>query len=56
MNEFDFQEEVVKEEKPIDFLKYLLKILRRWPFILLFSFSQPHLVYYIIDMQIRFIR
>ncbi|GAB3340965.1 tyrosine-protein kinase domain-containing protein [Marivirga atlantica] len=36
MNEFDFQEEVVKEEKPIDFLKYLLKILRRWPFILLF--------------------
>ena len=36
MNGFDFQEEVVKEEKPIDFLKYLLKILRRWPLIILF--------------------
>jgi capsular exopolysaccharide synthesis family protein len=36
MNGFDFQDEAVKEEKPIDFLKYLLKILRRWPFIILF--------------------
>ncbi len=36
MNGFDFQDELVKEEKPINFLKYLLKILRRWPFIILF--------------------
>jgi len=36
MNGFDFQEEALKEEKPINFLKYLLKILRRWPFIILF--------------------
>ncbi|WMN06819.1 polysaccharide biosynthesis tyrosine autokinase [Marivirga arenosa] len=36
MDGFDFQDEAVKEDKPIDFLKYLLKILRRWPFIILF--------------------
>jgi len=36
MNGFDFQDEAVKEDKPIDFLKYLLKIVRRWPFIILF--------------------
>ncbi|HET8860538.1 exopolysaccharide transport family protein [Marivirga sp.] len=36
MNGFDFQEEAIKEEKPIDFLKYLGKILRRWPYIILF--------------------
>lgn len=36
MNGFDFQEEAVKEEKPINLLKYLLKILRRWPLIILF--------------------
>ncbi len=36
MNGFDFQDEAVKEENPVDFLKYVLKILRRWPLILLF--------------------
>lgn len=36
MNGFDFQDEVVKEEKPIDFRKYVFKILRRWPYIFLF--------------------
>ncbi|GAA5026414.1 sugar transporter [Marivirga lumbricoides] len=36
MNGFDFQDEAVKEEKPIDILKYVFKILRRWPLILLF--------------------
>lgn len=35
MNGFDFQEEVVKEEKPIDYLKYLMKISRRWPIIII---------------------
>lgn len=36
MNGFDFQDEAVKEEKPVDILKYVFKVLRRWPFILLF--------------------
>lgn len=36
MNQFEFQAEGFKEEKPIDFIKYLMKILKRWPLIILF--------------------